>query len=160
MASQKTANFLSNSVFGHGGPIRALARSLGATDKYQSRCLLEQYLTPGYSKPIFPLNDNDVAGGPLVKGGYQAERHLAIGLLRVFDATLNSTQAGGEPVFDWHDKYGQHMRGVGSAAVYGPLSTHIWTASLSTLCPKYKALFDAANTVEGVSRAVAAQFNR
>jgi len=160
MASQKTANFLSNSVFGHGGPIRALARTLGATGQYQSRCLLEQYLTPGYTKPIFPLNDNDVAGGPLVKGRYHAERHLAIGLLRVFDAKLNTTQEGGEPVFDWHDKQGQHMVGVGSAAVYGPLSTYIWDASLSVLCPKYKALFDAAKTVEGVARAVSAQFNR
>ena len=112
MASQKTANFLNHCVFGHAGPIRAFAKTLGATGEYQSQCLLEQYLPPGYSKPIFPLNDNDVAGGPLVKGGYQAERHLAIGLLRVFDATLNSTQAGGEPVFDWHDKHGQYMRGV------------------------------------------------
>jgi hypothetical protein len=160
MASQKTANFLNNSVFGHAGPIRAFASTLGATGQYQSQCLLEQYLTPGYSKPIFPLNDNDVAGGPLVKGRYHAERHLAIGLLRVFDAKLNSAQAGCEPVFDWHDKQGQHMLGVGSAAVYGPLSTYIWDASLSALCPKYKALFDAANTAEGVSRAVSAQFNR
>ena len=160
LASQKLANFLNNCVFGLCGPMDIFSKTLGATGKYKSMCLLAKYLSKGYSRPIFPLSDNDVAGGPLVKDGYNALRHLAIGLLRVFDANLNSTQPGGEPYFNWHDEEGQHMLGAGDVPPYGPMSTHIWNHSLAMLCPKYKSLLETAITTTGVSHAVASRFNR
>jgi len=161
-ATKKTAAFLNASVFGLAGPVRILAKTLGATGEHQGVCLLDQYIRPGYSRPIFPVSDIEAAGGPLVKGRYQPELHLALGLMRIFNAELNSTQPGGQPVFNWHNppEKGGPMIGAGGAAVYGPMSISVWECTIANLSSKHKSLLDNARTVEGVVHAVNASFNR
>ena len=78
MASRKTANFLNTTVFGLAGPVRMFAKILEATGEHQGLCLLNQWLPPGWGKPIFPLSDAEAAGGPLVKGKYNAELQLSM----------------------------------------------------------------------------------
>jgi len=97
-----------------------------------------------------------------VKGRYQPELHLALGLMRMFNAELNSTQPGGQPVFNWHNppEEGGPMIGAGGADVYGPMSISVWECTIANLSSKHKSLLDNARTVEGVVHAVNASFNR
>ena len=137
-----------------------LAKTLGATGEYQGLCLLQQFLPPGWGKPIFPLSDADAAGGPLVNGKYHSEVHLTIGALRTFNSELNSSQVDGEPQYNWHNPEGRPMIGAGAGDPYGPLTPSIWDATLAVLSGKHKRLLDKATKGEGVVEAVHAKINR
>ena len=59
LASRATANLLKQSVFPHCGPVKRLARVLGATGNYTRECLLQNIPPPGYDseRAIFPVSD-------------------------------------------------------------------------------------------------------
>jgi len=136
------------------------AKILGATGEHQGLCLLNQWLPPGWGKPIFPLSDAEAAGGPLVKGKYHPELHLTIGGLRMFDFRLNALQKDGQPRFNFHSEDGQPMVGAGGAAPYGPLTPSIWACTLAVLSSKHSRLLDKATTPAGVEKAVSAKIYR
>ena len=93
LASRATAVWLNNSVFGIAGPVKSLARCLGATGDRAGECLLEDILPEGFEMSIFPYSDNESSARPLVKGRYNVELHLAMGMLRSFTAEENNAES-------------------------------------------------------------------
>ncbi len=63
----------------------------------------------------------ETSAEPLVKGRYNPDLHVAIGNLRHFDATKNSTQEGGEPFCDFHNTVSEYIRGADLLDAYEPL---------------------------------------
>ena len=85
LASRATAHWLNNSVFGMAGPIKTLARTLGAVCEHAGESLLEEILPDGFGLSVFPYSDSESSARPLVKNRYNPELHLAIGMLRIFE---------------------------------------------------------------------------
>ena len=160
LASKATADFLNNSVFNISGPVKSLAGYLGATGEYTGDCLLQNFIPEGYTQSIFPVNDAEFASKPLVKSKYNPELHLAIGMLRSFDASRNSTDVGGEPYCDFHSETSEHMRGAASLDVYGPLFFVMAKQILPKLSPLIGDLFCNAQTPEDIEKAMATSFTR
>ena len=104
IASRAAANFLNSSVFGLPGPEKNLARTLGAVGDHAGECfkLLKEILRTGSKGkfPIFPFSDSEASARSLVKNPYTPELHLAIGMLRIFDAERNILE--GEPRCNFH----------------------------------------------------------
>ena len=94
LASKATAELLNNSIFCVGGPVKRLAACLGNTGERAGECVLQNLLPEGFTQSVFPISDNESTARPLLKGSYNQELHLAIGLLRMFDAEANSPVPG------------------------------------------------------------------
>ena len=144
-ASTAVANLLNTQFFGISGPVKRLAAILGATGEHAGESLLEAILPEGHTKPIFSLNDALAAAGPLLKKRpYNAELHLAIGLLRVFDATQTSSEPGGEPRCDFHSETQDYLVGVSVLDPYGPLFFEMIRVVLAKLSPLHLETWDSA----------------
>ena len=103
LASKATAELLNNSVFCVSGPVKRLAACLGNTGERAGECVLQNLLPDGWTQSIFPISDTEATARPLVKGKYNQELHLAIGLLRMFDAEANSPVPGTPPQCDFRN---------------------------------------------------------
>ena len=101
LASKATADLLNNSVFCVSGPVKRLAGILGGTGDRAGECLLQEIIPDGWTQSIFPNSDSEATTRPLLKGRYNPELHLAIGLLRMFDAEANSPVPGTPPQCDF-----------------------------------------------------------
>jgi hypothetical protein len=160
LASAAVANMLNTSMFGIGGPVKRLAEVLGATGEHTGECVLQQIIPPGYTLPIFPLSDAEASSRPLVKNRYNPELHIAIGLLRCFDARENSVDGGGEPSCDFRSRTREYIKGVNALPHYGPLFFEMMKVILIKLSPIHAGIFNKAETSEGVETAAASAFKR
>ncbi len=70
-----------------------------------------------------------------LKNKYNPQLHLAIGMLRIFDATQNTPVAGGEPFCDFHSETLECMKGAGALPPYGPLFFELAREILPKLFP-------------------------
>lgn len=156
------ANLLNHSVFPHSGPVKRLAEVLGATGEYAGECLLQNILPPGYDteKAIFPVSDLEASSKPLVKGRYDPDLHLAIGCLRMFDATQNSAQPDGEPQCNFHSQSSDYIKGAAFLDPYGPMFWPIIRSIVPALSPMLGELFCNPKTVEDVAASINRDFKR
>jgi hypothetical protein len=138
LASKATADLMNTAIFPISGPEQSLAEYLGATGRHAGVCLLRNFIPIGYRKPIFPMTDAEAASKPLVKNKYNSQLHLAIGMLRIFDATQNTPVAGGEPFCDFHSSTLECMKGAGALPPYGPLFFEMAREILPKLCPHHR----------------------
>ena len=158
LASRATADFLNNSVFCVGGPIKRLAACLGNTGDRAGECVLQNILPDDWTLSIFPTSDTEATARPLVKGKYDHELHLAIGLLRMFDAKANSPVPGTPPQCDFRNS--PYLEAGGVLNPYGPLFFSIAENILSKLSPVLADMFcNAADPVQ-VAKAMNAKFTR
>jgi hypothetical protein len=158
LASRATADFLNNAVFSVGGPIKRLAACLGNTGERAGECVLQNILPDDWTQSIFPVSDTEATARPLVKGKYNHELHLAIGLLRMFDAEANSPVPGTPPQCDFRNS--PYMEAGGVLNPYGPLFFSIAENILSKLSPILADMFcNAADPVQ-VAKAMNAKFTR
>ena len=160
LASKATADLMNTAIFPISGPEQSLAEYLGATGRHAGVCLLRNFIPIGYRKPIFPMTDAEATSKPLVKNKYNSQLHLAIGMLRIFDATQNTPMAGGEPFCDFHSSTLECMKGAGALPPYGPLFFEMAREILPKLCPLIGDLFSKAHTPEMVEKAMATSFTR
>ena len=158
LASRATADFLNNSVFSVSGPVKRLAACLGNTGDRAGECVLQNILPDDWTLSIFPTSDTEATARPLVKGKYNQELHLAIGLLRMFDAEANSPVPGTPPQCDFRNT--PYMEAGGVLNPYGPLFFPIAENILPKLSPILGDLFCKANTPEQVAKAMQATFTR
>ena len=105
-----------------------------------------------------PFSDSEATALPLLKGGYNQELHLAIGLLRMFDAEANSLVQGNPPQCDFRNS--PYIEAGGKLNEYGPLYFVITEQILPKLSPKLGDMFCNANTPEQVAKAMQATFTR
>ena len=159
-ASKAAADFLNHQVFAASGPVKRLARYLGATGEHAGECLLQNFVPDGYSQSIFPYSDSESASKPLVKGKYIPELHLAIGCLRIFNAEENSADAGGEPKCNFHSDTFAFITGATCLDVYGPLFFVMAEHILPKLCPMLGDLFCHAKTADDVQKSMSSTFTR
>ena len=158
LGSRATAEWLNHEVFCLSGPVARLAACLGATGDLAKECLLKEILPPGFKQALFPYSDSESASKPLVKRRYNADLHLAIGMLRVFNAEENSTEAGGTPQCDFHNP--PYMEGAGRLDQYGPLFFEMAETILPKLSPVLGELWDNAKTPDKVAEVMQSQFTR
>ena len=158
LASRATADFLNNSVFSVSGPVKRLAACLGNTGDRAGECVLQNILPDDWTLSIFPVSDNEATARPLIKGKYNHELHLAIGLLRMFDAEANSPVPGTPPQCDFRNT--PYMEAGGVLNPYGPLFFPIAENILPKLSPILGDMFCNANTPEQVAKAMQATFTR
>jgi hypothetical protein len=158
LASRATAIWLNNSVFGMAGPVKSLARYLGATGDRAGECLLEDILPPGFELSIFPYSDTEAASRPLVKGRYKPEMHLAIGMLRTFNAEHNNVEANSPPQCDF--RRAPYIEGAANLDAYGPLFFVMMRTILPKLSPKLGEMICNAKTPEEVCKVMQSTFTR
>ena len=158
LASKATAQWLNNAVFGMAGPVKSLSGYLGATGNRAGECLLEDVLPQGYEKTIFPYSDLESASRPLVKGRYKPELHLAIGMLRSFNAEDNNVEEHSPPQCDFHRE--PYIDGASLLDTYGPLFFVIARTLLPKLSPILGDMFCNANTPEEVAKVMKSSFTR
>ena len=158
LASKATADFLNNSVFSVSGPVKRLAACLGNTGDRAGECVLQDLLPDDWTQSIFPISDTEATARPLVKGKYNQELHLAIGLLRMFDAEANSPVPGTPPQCDFRNT--PYMEAGGVLNPYGPMFFPIAENILPKLSPMLGDMFCNANTPEQVAKAMQATFTR
>ena len=158
LASRATAVWLNNSVFGMAGPVKGLARYLGATGDRAGECLLEDILPPGFELSIFPYSDAESAARPLVKGRYKPELHLAIGMLRIFNAEDNNLEAHSPPQCDFRRE--PYIAGAAKLEPYGPLFFVMVRTILPKLSPMLGEMFCNAKTPDEVYKVMLSTFNR
>lgn len=158
VASRATADFLNNSVFNLSGPIKSLAGYLGATGERAGECLLQAIVPKGSKQSIFPVSDNESAARPLVKGRYDPELHLAIGMLRIFDATQNNPEEGCPPQCDFHGT--PYIEGAGMLDAYGPMFFVMAKHILPRLSPMLGEMFCNATKPEEVAKVMNSTFTR
>ena len=156
LASKATADLLNNSVFCVSGPVKRLAACLGNTGERAGECVLQDIIPDGWTQSIFPISDSEATALPLLKGGYNQELHLAIGLLRMFDAEANSPVQGNPPQCDFRNS--PYIEAGGKLNEYGPLFFVITEQILPKLSPKLGDMFCNANTPEQVAKAMQATF--
>ena len=145
---------LNTQFFGISGPVKRLGAILGATGEHEGESVLQAILPEGHTKPIFPLSDALATAGPLLKKRpYNAELHLAIGLIRVFDATRNSSEPGGEPRCNFHSETQDYLIGVAALDPYGPLFFEMIRVVLAKLSPMHYELWDSVEKPEHVDEA-------
>jgi hypothetical protein len=160
LASKAAADFLNHKIFTASGPVKSLAGYLRATGEHAGECLLQNYIPDGYSQSIFPYSDTESASKPLVKGKYLPELHLAIGCMRIFNATENSADAQGEPFCNFHSDTSAFITGAACLDPYGPLFFVMARQILPKLCPVVGDLFCNAKTHEEVEKAMTKTFTR
>jgi hypothetical protein len=160
LASTAVANMLNTLMFGIGGPVKRLAEVLGATGEHTGECVLQQIIPEGYTLPIFPLSDAEASSRPLVKNRYNPDLHIALGLLRCFDARQNSSKVGGEPYCDFHSHTKEFMKGVNALDPYGPLFFEMIRVILIKLSPIHADIFELADTPDEVEKAAATTLDR
>ena len=158
LASRATADFLNNSVFSVSGPVKRLAACLGNTGDRAGECVLQDLLPDDWTLSIFPTSDTEATARPLIKGKYNHELHLAIGLLRMFDAEANSPVPGIPPQRDFRKT--PYIEAGGVLSEYGPIFFVIAAHILPKLSPMLGDMFCNANTPEKVARAMQATFTR
>ena len=158
LASKATADLLNNSVFCVGGPVKRLAACLGNTGERAGECVLQNLLPEGFTQSVFPISDTEATARPLLKGSYNQELHLAIGLLRMFDAEANSPVPGNPPQCDFRNT--PYIEAGGVLSEYGPIFFVIAAHILPKLSPMLGDMFCNANTPEKVARAMQATFTR
>ncbi len=158
LASRATAVWLNNSVFGIPGPVKSLARYLGATGDRAGECLLEDILPEGFELSIFPYSDNESSARPLVKGRYNAELHLAIGMLRSFNAEENNPVSGSSPQCNFRSE--PYIQGAAMLDPYGPLFFVMAVQILPKLSPILGEMFCNAKTPAEVSKVMESTFTR
>ena len=158
IASRAAANFLNSSVFGLPGPEKSLARTLGAIGDHAGECLLKEILrTDSKGKlPIFPFSDSEASARPLVKNPYNPDLHLAIGMLRIFDAERNSLD--GESQCNFHAA--PYIQGTAQLDVYVPMFFEIAHAVMEALSPLQGAMFCKAKSPEQVAKVMQSTFSR
>ena len=143
------------------GPVKHLASILGATGEHAGECVLKQFLPPGFKpQAIFPVSDMEATAKPLAKGRYKPDLHVALGFLRQFDATQNSTQEGGEPCCDFHNTESEYIKGAASLDPYGPLFFVIAGEIIPALSPMLGKIFCNVSTPADVGRAFDKSFLR
>ena len=158
LASKATADLLNNSVFCVGGPVKRLAACLGNTGERAGECLLQDLLPDGWTQSIFPISDTEATARPLLKGRYNEELHLAIGLLRMFNAEANSPVQGNPPQCDFRNT--PYIEAGGVLDEYGPMFFVIAESILPKLSPMLGDMFCNANTPDQVAKAMQATFTR
>ncbi len=84
----------------------------------------------------------EASAKPLVKGRYNPDLHVTVGNLRQFDATQNSTQEGGEPCCDFHNKSPSISRGQHCWIPMGPYSSTL-RETLYLRCHQCSATYSA-----------------
>ena len=122
-----------------------------APEFYSGWLLAVNFIPDGYSQS---------ASKPLVKGKYLPELHLAIGCLRIFDATENSADPQGEPFCNFHSDTSAFITGAASLDPYGPSFFVMARQILPKLCPMLGDLFCNAKTREEVEKAMTRTFTR
>ena len=160
LASKAAADFLNHTIFNTSGPVKSVARYLGATGEHAGECLLRNFIPEGYSQSIFPYSDTEAAGKPLVKGKYVPALHLAIGCLRVFNAEENSADPQGEPVCNFHSHTSVFIKGAACLDPYGPLFFVMVRHILPKLSPMLGDMFCNAATPQDVHKAMTSTFTR
>ena len=158
LASRATADLLNNSIFNLSGPVEGLAGYLGAAGEHAGECLLRSLVPEGCTQSIFPLSDNEAAAKPFLASDYNPELHLAVGMLRIFNAEENSAEEGGEPYCDFRSA--PYITGAAALDAYGPLFLVIAKHILPRLCPMLGKMLCGAKTPAEVHRAMNATFTR
>ena len=158
LASKATAVFLNNAVFNLSGPIKPLAGYLGATGDRAGECLLQEIVPDGSLLTIFPLSDAEAATRPLVKRRYNPELHLAIGMLRIFNAEDNNVEEGCPPQCNFHNP--PYIEGAGVLDPYGPMFFEMAKHILPKLSPLHGDMFCDANSPEEVAKVMGKTFTR
>ena len=120
--------------------------------------MLQDIILDGWTQSIFPISDSEATARPLLKGGYNQELHLAIGLLRMFDAEANSPVPGNPPQCDFRKT--PYIEANGVLSEYGPIFFVIAAHILPKLSPMLGDMFCNANTPEQVAKAMQATFTR
>ena len=161
IASSALADFLNNMIFGHSGPVKQFAATLGVTGDSAGTCLLES-IRGNYTKAFFPAIDAQAEGTPLVKGQYKAQLHFTIGMLRIFDAEENVTSGGvpTNPYCDFFDATQRYLRGGNLLCAYGPLFFPILETVLPKLSPIHWEYVQSVRTEDGVDVLLAKTFSR
>ncbi len=131
---------------------------LRGTGERAGECLLQDIVPSGYTQTIFPVSDNESAARPLVKGNCNPDLHLAIGMLRIFNAEDNNLEVGGEPQCDFHKA--PYIQGAGALDAYGPLIFVIAQHILPKLCPMLGDMFCKAKTPDQVDKVMHSTFTR
>jgi hypothetical protein len=160
LASRSVAEVLNTLVFGAAGPVKPLASIFSATGDRTRDCLLQNCIPDGYDKSIFSVSVSEAAAKPLVKRGYNPNLHLAISMLRCFNAELNSTEVGGEPVCNLHSEESEYIKGAGSLPPYSHFYHLLLSKVLPKLSPIHADMFTAATTPTAIDDAVDAFFPR
>jgi hypothetical protein len=158
LASRAIADFLNNAVFNLGGPVKPLAGYRGATGDRAGQCLLQEIVPEGSMLSIFSVSDNESAARPLVKRRDDPDLHLAIGMLRIFDAEQNSVEAGCPPRCDFHNPL--YIEGAGMLEPYRPMFFVIAQQILPKLSPMLGDMFCNAKTPEEVAKVMHKTFTR
>lgn len=158
VASRATADFLNHAVFNLSGPVKPLSGFLGATGDRAGECLLQKIVPKGSLLSIFPVSDSEATARPLLKSRYDPELHLAIGMLRIFNAGCNSVEEGCPPQCDFHNA--PYIEGAGMLDTYGPMFFVMAQNILPKLCPMLGDMFCDAKTPEKVAKVMRSTFSR
>lgn len=158
LGSRATAEWLNNEVFCLSGPVARLSACLGATGDLAKECLLKEILPAGFKQAIIPYSDIESASKPFIKRRYNADLHLAIGMLRIFNAEENSTEAGGMPQCDFHNP--PYIEGAAELDPYGPIFFEIAETILPKLSPVLGEMWNNAKTPDKVAEVMQSQFTR
>jgi hypothetical protein len=159
LASRATAGWLNSAVFGMAGPVKSLARYLGATGERAGECLLEEIIPQGFElSHIFPYSDGESAARPLVKSRYNAELHLAIGMLRIFNAEDNHLEAHSPPQCNFRCE--PYIEGAAMLDPYGPLFFVMAAQILPKVSPMLGDMFCNAKSPEEVAKVMDSTFTR
>jgi len=158
LASRATAHWLNNSVFGMAGPVKTLARTLGAVGEHAGESLLEEILPDGFELSVFPYSDSESPARPLVKNRYNPELHLAIGMLRIFNAEENNPDAHSPPQCNFHSE--PYIEGAAMLDTYGPMFFVMARTILPKLSPMLGTMFCNAKTPDEVSKVMHSTFTR
>jgi hypothetical protein len=157
LASRATTDLLNKAVFSLSGPLKSLAGYLGATGERAGEIFFRKLFPRATRSRFFqPLNES--AARPLVKGNYNPDLHLAIGMLLIFNAEDNNLEVGGEQQCDFHKA--SYIQGAGALDAYGPLFFVIAQHILPKLCPMLGDMFCKAKTPEQVDKVMHSAFTR
>ena len=144
---QCLADFLNTSFFHTSGPDRAFKSFLCGED---DRPLLSDFLPPGFSGRIIPKSLNEAKMFPLGKNTFP-DLTLAMGCLRCFDFSLNSSVPTHLPQCNFHPSAGprgQIIRGIDRLDKYGPMAFEILYCVASGLAGKFLAMCNCNSAAE------------
>jgi DNA-binding XRE family transcriptional regulator len=120
--------------------------------------LLEEILPQGFELSIYPFSDNESAARQLVKGRYNPELHLAIGMLRIFNAEDNNLEAHSAQQCNFRSE--PYLTGAAMLDPYGPLFFVMAAQILPKVPPILGEMFCNAKRPEEVAKMMNSTFTR
>ena len=145
---QCLADLLNTYVFHNSGPDRAFKSFLCGED---DRPLLSDFVPPGFAGRIIPKSLNEAKMFPLGKNTFP-DLTLAMGCLRCFDFSLNSSVPTHLPQCNFHPSagpQGQIIRGIDKVNTYGPMAFEVLYCVASGIGGEFLAVCNC-NTPEDV----------